>query len=206
MPLLYKNLCIANWHFEWHDFFSSSYMPFKIDRLIRNKIFVNNFFFDTHFDPYVKWAPFTSLFVLDAAGFKMKHSFIKHILLAGVCEGIQAAITQSFKRNYKELRPQPSLSMQSFPSGHAATSFAGAELLRYELNDASAVLRYSGYGVAVAACVLRLCKNKHWLSDVAAGAVVGIISTRIAIEITGSNKANVSSKPPFKKKINTVAM
>jgi membrane-associated phospholipid phosphatase len=185
-------------HFEWHDFFSSSYMPFKIDRLIRNKIFVNNLFFNTHLDPYLKWAAFVSLFVLDAAGVKMKHSFVKHILLAGVCEGIQAAITQSFKRNYIELRPQPSLSMQSFPSGHAATSFAGAELLRYELNDASTVLSYSGYGLAVAACILRLCKNKHWLSDVAAGAVIGIISARIAIKITEKNKDNVSPKLPLK--------
>jgi membrane-associated phospholipid phosphatase len=182
---------------QWHDFFSSSYMPFKIDTLVRNKIFANNFFFDTHLDLYVKWAPFVSLFVLDAARVKMKHSFMKHILLAGVCEAIQAAITQSFKRNYTELRPQPSLSMQSFPSGHAATSFAGAELLRHELNDASVVLRYSGYGVAVAACVLRLCKNKHWLSDVAAGAVIGIISARIAIKITAKKKANVSSKRHF---------
>jgi membrane-associated phospholipid phosphatase len=174
-------------------------MPYKFDTLIRNKLFANNFLFNTHLDPYIKWAPFVSLFVLDAAGVKMKHSFTRHILLAGVCEGIQAAITQSFKRNYKELRPQPSLNMQSFPSGHAATSFAGAELLRYELNDASVALRYSGYGLAVATCVLRLCKNKHWLSDVAAGAVVGIISARIAIKITGKKKNNVSSTQAFKK-------
>lgn len=123
----------------------------------------------------------------------MKHSFKKHVLLAGTCEGIQAALTQSLKRNYAELRPQPSVSIQSFPSGHAATSFAGAEILRNELKQGHPVLCYSGYGVAIVASAFRLCKNKHWLSDVAAGAAIGFISARIAIKIMHKKKRNRKS-------------
>jgi membrane-associated phospholipid phosphatase len=40
-----------------------------------------------------------------------------------------------------------------------------------------------GYGIAAATGGLRMLKNKHWLSDVVAGAGVGILSTEVAYTI-----------------------
>jgi len=165
-------------------------MPFKIDKLIQRKIVSNKPFAHKYLDSVLKWAPFASIFVFDALGCKMKNSFKRRVMLACLSEGIQAAITESLKKNIHEFRPQPSLSSQSFPSGHTATSFAGAEILRTELKTSHPVLAWSGYTVAVAAAVLRLYDNKHWFSDVTAGAAIGIISTQIAVALFDKLKRN----------------
>jgi membrane-associated phospholipid phosphatase len=163
-------------------------MPFEIDRLTRNKIFSDGLLTNTHLDPYLKWAPFVCLLIPSTRRLKFRHSFKERFFVALICEGIQAAITQSFKKNLDELRPQPSLSTQSFPSGHAATSFAGAELLRSEFSNEHPVACYSGYAMAVAVSALRLCNNKHWLSDVLVGAAIGVISARLSIVILNKSK------------------
>lgn len=64
----------------------------------------------------------------------------------------------------------------SAPSGHAAMAFALAASLGEEIHNpwASAGL----YALAAATAWSRVNDNVHWFSDVAAGAVVGIVSAR----------------------------
>jgi membrane-associated phospholipid phosphatase len=170
-------------------------MPFAIDKLTRNKIFSDGLLTSSHLDPYLKWTPFISMLVLNVSGNKQKHSFKEWLSIIAVCEGVQAVITESLKKNLNELRPQPSLSTQSFPSGHTATSFAGAELLRSEFSKEHPVACYSGYVIAVAAAILRLRENKHWLRDVAAGAVIGVMSARLSLMLFHKVK---NKKQPIK--------
>ena len=126
--------------------------------------------------------------LLNATANKRQHRFKTWLAIIAICEGIQVAITETLKRNVKELRPQPSLSTQSFPSGHTATSFAGAELLRSEFREERPIISHSDYGIAVATAVLRLRKNKHWLSDVVAGAAIGVISARLSLRVVNKIK------------------
>jgi membrane-associated phospholipid phosphatase len=163
-------------------------MPFAIDKLTRNKIFSHGLLENSRLDPYLKWTPFMAALVLNVTAKKRKHSFKAWLLIIAICEGVQAAITETLKKNLKELRPQPSLSTRSFPSGHTATSFAGAELLRSEFSKEHPVTCYSGYVIAVATAVLRLRENKHWLTDVAAGAAIGIISARLSLMLMNKIK------------------
>lgn len=158
-------------------------MPLAIDKLTRDKIFSHGLLKNSDLDPYLKWTPFIAALVLNAVANESKHSFKTWLGIIAICEGLQVAITKSLKISLGELRPQPSLSTKSFPSGHAATSFAGAELLRSEFSKEHPVACYSGYGVAVATGVLRLRENKHWLSDVAAGAAIGVISARFSLAL-----------------------
>ena len=76
-------------------------------------------------------------------------------------------------------RPDGS-SNNSFPSGHTAIAFAGAEFLYQEYKDQSIWYGVAGYAVAAGTGIFRMYNNRHWLTDVAAGAGIGILSTKIA--------------------------
>lgn len=72
---------------------------------------------------------------------------------------------------------RPDLSdRHSFPSGHVALAFTGAELMRMEYGTAYGI---AGYAVAASVAFLRLYNNKHWFNDVIMGAGIGILSARI---------------------------
>jgi membrane-associated phospholipid phosphatase len=64
---------------------------------------------------------------------------------------------------------------RSFPSGHAAVTFAGATVLERHLGWRMSVLGYSVAGYVAAS---RLHDNVHFLSDVVFGAAVGTIAGR----------------------------
>jgi hypothetical protein len=84
------------------------------------------------------------------------------------------AITQTLKYTTRRERPDDS-GKTSFPSGHAADTFAFATAFERHIGWKGAVPAYifSSY-VAMS----RLPDNRHWLSDVIFGAGVGIISGR----------------------------
>jgi membrane-associated phospholipid phosphatase len=93
----------------------------------------------------------------------------------------------------------------SFPSGHTATAFASAEFLRQEYKDESPLYGIAGYAVATTTGILRLYNNKHWVSDVVAGAGFGIASTKLAYLLypkvkkllTGKGSLNYSVVPAY---------
>jgi PAP2 superfamily len=87
---------------------------------------------------------------------------------------ISEAITQTLKYATRRERPDGS-GHNSFPSGHAADTFAFATALERHLGWKGAVPAYifSSY-VAIS----RLPANRHWLSDAVFGSAVGIISGR----------------------------
>ena len=55
----------------------------------------------------------------------------------------------------------------------------GAELVRIEYGEDYPWLAVGAYTIATATGALRVYNNHHWLSDVVAGAGVGILSARI---------------------------
>jgi hypothetical protein len=73
-------------------------------------------------------------------------------------------------------RPRPDgTDHQSFPSGHAAVTFAGATVLERHLGWKHSLIAYA---VATYVATSRLHDNRHYLSDVAFGAAVGTIAGR----------------------------
>ncbi|MBA7598052.1 MAG: phosphatase PAP2 family protein [Calditrichaeota bacterium] len=89
---------------------------------------------------------------------------------------VVATITQTLKYTVGRSRPnqQPTPPFpygHSFPSGHVSHAFGIAELVRTLYgNGAGAVF----YGLAVITGISRIHDNKHYLSDVVAGAGLGI--------------------------------
>lgn len=133
----------------------------------------------TSIDDFGQWAPAASVFALDAFGVKAKHSLRDRTVIFATSYAIMATTVFSLKSITKVERPDGS-SNNSFPSGHTATAFAGAEMLWQEYKDKSVWYGVAGYAVATGTGLFRIYNNRHWLTDVAAGAGIGILSTKIA--------------------------
>jgi|SRR5678809_1320179 membrane-associated phospholipid phosphatase len=155
-------------------------MPTVVDRLIHKHFLFHHPFFNTSADDVLKWTPFCLLFLSDTFGAKTTSGWKKQVLIAGAAESIKYLMSDNLKKLAHERRPAPYTGNHSFPSGHTATAFSTAELLRAELKDSLPALSYSGYIAATAVAAIRIIKNRHWLKDVVVGAAVGIISTKLA--------------------------
>lgn len=133
----------------------------------------------TSIDDFSQWAPAVSVFALDAFGIKAKNNLRDRSVIFATSYVIMSTTVLSLKSITKVERPDGS-SNNSFPSGHTATAFAGAEMLWQEYKDKSIWYGIAGYVVATGTGVFRIYNNRHWLTDVAAGAGIGILSTKIA--------------------------
>lgn len=143
---------------------------------LKNDVWTKSPHRQIHIDNYMQWAPAASTFALGFAGIKGQHNFIDRALLLGMAELIQSSVVASIKKVSGEMRPNGE-SDQSFPSGHTSNAFTGAEFMRLEYKNVSPWYGVYGYALAAATGILRMYNNKHWLSDVLAGAGTGILST-----------------------------
>lgn len=116
---------------------------------------------------------------MDLVGIKGKNNFKDKSIIAATSSLIMGISVASIKKTTHIERPDGS-SFNSFPSGHTATAFMGAELLHQEYKNTSLWYSISGYLVATGTGVFRMLNNRHWLSDVVTGAGIGILSTKTA--------------------------
>jgi membrane-associated phospholipid phosphatase len=87
---------------------------------------------------------------------------------------ISEGITQGLKYAARRDRPDGS-GKTSFPSGHAADTFAFATALERHLGWKGAL---PAYAFSSYVAISRLPANRHWLSDAVFGSAVGIIAGR----------------------------
>jgi len=130
-------------------------------------------------DDYLQYVPAVNVYALDLLGVKAKHSIGDRALVMTTSYLLTATVVQTMKHSIGVLRPDGS-NTKSFPSGHTATAFVGTHLLFREYVHINPWIGVGGYLVATATGALRMVNKKHWLSDVVAGAGIGIISTEIA--------------------------
>jgi membrane-associated phospholipid phosphatase len=86
---------------------------------------------------------------------------------------VSQAITQTIKFSVGRTRPDGT--SLSFPSGHSASAFATAAVLQRHLGWKAGI---PAYGLAAYVAASRVQVQRHYLSDVAFGAAVGIIAGR----------------------------
>jgi membrane-associated phospholipid phosphatase len=84
---------------------------------------------------------------------------------------------------------------QSFPSGHATAAFAFAGALaaagRYQWRDINQVTGPAGFGVAGLVAASRVYHDRHWASDVVAGAGIGAVAGAAVVRYARSHPGNV---------------
>lgn len=130
-------------------------------------------------DDFSQYAPMLSVYALNAAGIGGEHNLGDRTIIMATSYLFVAASVTGLKHIVKEERPDGS-SFNSFPSGHTATAFSGAEFLWQEYKDKNIWYGISGYIVAAGTGAFRMYNNRHWLTDVATGAGIGILSTKAA--------------------------
>lgn len=132
----------------------------------------------TTVDDYLQYVPLASIYGLSLLGADAKHNYVDRTLELATSYIAVGVIVNGIKYTVRAPRPDGSAN-NSFPSGHTATTFMGAELVRIEYGEDYPWLAAGAYTVASAVGVLRVYNNKHWFTDVFAGAGVGILSARI---------------------------
>ncbi|MXS71550.1 phosphatase PAP2 family protein [Flavobacteriaceae bacterium W22] len=150
----------------------------EIDRDVRGEVNEHNLS-NSKLDNYTQYVPAAMVYALNIAGFEGKHNFKERTIMYATSQALTAAIVLPSKKLIGEERPDKSNNM-SFPSGHAAVAFSTAHFLFREYKDANYWLGISGYSFAVFTSVYRVINNKHWVTDVFAGAGVGILSTELS--------------------------
>lgn len=157
---------------------------------------------DSHvkIDDYLQYAPMVVAYGTYFAGWKGQHNFLDRTVLLAMTAATMTAVVNIAKPLFKEQRPD-SGARNSFPSGHTATAFMGAEFLWQEYRTSHAWLGYTGYAMAAITGYLRMHNERHWVNDVVAGAAVGMLSTKFAYWLypkifhEGSNCKKGKKKP-----------
>ena len=138
----------------------------------------NRFFgkdFKTNADDFLLFVPIGQIYLGKSFGFTPKNDFQHQTINIAIANVMAYSATRILKVTFKEQRPDQS-DNESFPSGHTSIAFTNAALLYYEYKDSNFWYASSGFLFATATGVLRIANNKHYTSDVLAGAGIGLAS------------------------------
>lgn len=137
----------------------------------------DNFAYHGSLDDYIQYAPLAVVYSLNALGIKGKNNFGNRTAIAIKSILLNDLIVTNLKTRTKTERPNGS--MRSFPSGHTSFTFAMAHFMHKEYGELSPWYSIGAYSCATTVGLLRVAKNAHWISDVVAGAGIGILSTEL---------------------------
>jgi len=129
-------------------------------------------------DDYLQYTPVSVMYGLDFVGVNAKHNFRDRTFVVIASHLIIGGTVQTIKIATGVERPDGSNRL-SFPSGHTATAFVGAHILFKEYKDTSPWIGIAGYATATTVGAMRILNRRHWFSDVATGAGIGILSVEI---------------------------
>lgn len=130
------------------------------------------------FDDYTQYVPAAAVYGMKVGGVKGRNNLLRTGISHATSLGIMAILVNSIKYTAKVERPDGS-SRNSFPSGHTAMAFTNATVMHKEYGIVNPIYSVAGYTSATFTAVGRGMNNRHWVSDVLAGAGIGILSTQL---------------------------
>jgi len=136
-----------------------------------------NFSYQGNADDYLQYAPLAAVYGLNLVGVKGKNNFGNRTAIVIKSLLVNDLIVSSLKKNVDSERPNGE--PHSFPSGHTSTAFALAQFMHHEFGDRSIWYSIGAYSCATTVGIMRVAKNAHWISDVVAGAGIGMLSTEL---------------------------
>ncbi|MBC8594501.1 phosphatase PAP2 family protein [Oscillospiraceae bacterium N12] len=139
--------------------------------------------FDYRYDDFLPYFPLAVLFILKLSGVKSRSNWKKMFVSLLFSFALMGLVVCTIKSVAGVLRPDSS-DFLSFPSGHTATVFTSACILYKEYKHLSKWISVVAFFPAVVTGASRILNNRHWLSDVSAGAIIGIMSVETAYYFT----------------------
>lgn len=155
-------------------------------RSLRNRYVPN---FKYRLDDYMQYAPGATAFALKLSGVKGRNKLGRSVITWGGGMLIMGGLVNSIKYSARVMRPDGT-TRNSFPSGHTATAFMNATFLHKEYGLVNPLYSILGYSMSTYTGVSRSLNNRHWLSDILAGAGIGILSTELSYLIVDSYYKN----------------
>jgi len=131
--------------------------------------------FSTRADDYVFWIPVVGLYAFDLFSSQNQHEVGRQTTLLFGSAALMGAMVWPLKSVSNINRPDHS-NDHSFPSGHTSSAFVVAGVIDQEFRGKSPWISVGAYTVAGSTGIMRILNNKHWLSDVFAGAGFGLLS------------------------------
>ena len=171
--------------------FFSSYDLFDY----RTKTFPN---FSTNADDFAMLAPLVGLYSINLISEASRHNIPRQTLLLISSGLITSALVWPTKVWTGVERPNGE--RHAFPSGHTAYAFTIATFMDKEFRHKYPWVSVASYTIAGGTGILRVLNNKHWLSDILAGAGVGILSVNTVYWLHGKisrGKGKRTSFTPF---------
>lgn len=151
-------------------------------RTMRNRYIPD---FHSSLDNYTQYAPAATAFALNLSGVKGRNKFGRAAINWGGSMLIMGGLVNSIKYSSRVMRPDGT-TRNSFPSGHTATAFMNATFLHKEYGHVNSLYSILGYSMSTYTGISRSLNNRHWLSDILAGAGIGILSTELSYLIVDS--------------------
>jgi len=124
----------------------------------------------------LQYVPAAATIGLDYCGIKARHPLRERIAMTVTAYATMTATVGALKLTITERRPNGH-DDRAFPSGHAARAFTGAELVRTEYGWKWGA---GAYALATAVGIMRVADDYHYMHDVVAGALIGVVSARVA--------------------------
>jgi hypothetical protein len=149
----------------------------KIKHSVNDYVADNFGHMKSYIDDYIQFAPIVSMYGANLFGVKSKHSMWNQTKILMISELITASFCHGIKYTANIVRPNGK--GLAFPSGHTSQAFVGATVLYKEYIDSNKYLAYSGYLFASLTGCYRMINKRHWISDVVAGAGMGILITNL---------------------------
>lgn len=132
--------------------------------------------FHTTLDNYTRYLPGGIAVGLTALGVPGRRPLVPLLLTYELAHVLNAQVTNNLKHLAHEARPDVSSDFSSFPSAHTSEAFMAATLLYEQYGHEHPWLGVGGFTLATATGAMRVLNGRHWLSDVATGAGIGILS------------------------------
>ena len=127
-------------------------------------------------DDYTRHVPLAIAYVLLATGHPGARPGASFTLIYLLAHELDEGVVTHLKRASAEPRPYDPRDLSSFPSSHTSQAFLTATLLHEQYGRRYPWVSVAGYSVAAATGIMRVLGNKHWATDVLAGAAIGFLS------------------------------
>lgn len=143
-----------------------------------------------HFDDYIQYIPIAAFLGL-GYGVPTEHGMAERLCITATAYASMSVLVNAAKYTIRVPRPD-NATRNSFPSGHTATAFMGAELMRREYGPWWGL---GGYAIAATTALMRVYNGRHWTSDLLGGAALGILSVDIAYSLLPLERRILNIQP-----------